>query len=83
MHTYNRTSGESPSRATYRAVAETKGCDPLELPPIAHSVEADAMDSFVANSMAVTDFRTAFEYAGCKVILTTNRVRVASRNGNT
>ena len=65
------TSGDEPiSRQVIDAVADVKGVDPLELPPLYDTVDPDALDSLfggAGSGAAITELR--LEIAGCEVLV--------------
>lgn len=63
-------------RTTCRAVAEAKGVDPLDLPPLAETIDVESLDTFVNRSSDVVAFSLAFEYAGCLVTITETEISV-------
>lgn len=56
----------SPSVRIIEAVANLKGCDPLDLPPLQHVVDADALDAIIADDKSI---EIEFQYANTKVSL--------------
>ena len=64
------------SRTVYGAVAETKGVDPLDLPPLAQVIDGESLDKFVAQSSDNITFSVQFEYAGCRVTITETEVSI-------
>lgn len=76
MHRYSLTDDVSASQATYLAVAEATNCDPLELPPIAQAIDADAVDDLFTNPRSTEDLLVTFEYADHLVTITPEDVRV-------
>lgn len=70
---------ESPSEATYFAVAEAKGCDPLDLPPLAAAISTDGLDDFVRRSTETENLTCSFDYAGCSVMVSDEEIRVHVR----
>lgn len=79
LHRYPLADAESVSQATYVAVAEAKGCDPLDLPPIADAIEADALDALVRNVRSAGTLRATFEYADHEITVTPEAVSVEAR----
>ncbi len=69
----------APSRATYLAVARARDCDPLDLPPLAGTVDPDGLDALVDGSADAEGVAGTFEYAGCSVTVTAEEVRVVVR----
>lgn len=78
MHRYSLADAETVSQATYMAIAEAKGCDALDLPPIAEAIDADALDNLVSNSRTTDDLLITFEYADHEVTVTPDAVHVES-----
>jgi len=76
MAAYERGPGEQPTEAAYTAVADATDTDPLDLPPIADSVDPGALDSLVEQQGEDGDVCCTFEYAGCTVELTADAVDV-------
>lgn len=67
---------EAPSRAAYVAVAAAKGCDALDLPPLARYVDPDALDAIVDRATDSDGPTSTFQYAGYSVTITVDEVRV-------
>ncbi|UPV74027.1 hypothetical protein M0R89_15995 [Halorussus limi] len=69
--------GDSPpSEAVVLAVADARGCDPLDLPPLNGALDPDALDSLFGDRVsgrARTGGRVTFEYADCTVTVTGTR----------
>lgn len=59
--TYRPSEGEKPSIAVISAVSEHAGVEPLELPPLYDSVDADALDALFA-SLAAKTTPTTFRF---------------------
>ncbi len=58
------------SEAIVSAVADARDCDPLELPPLFHTIDTDALDSVVARQRGPRrqeTVRVEFEYANYAV----------------
>jgi hypothetical protein len=72
--------GEQPSEAVVRAVAEVRGCDPVELPPLNGALDPDALDDLFEDTVGGRPRRggrLAFEYADCRVnVLGGEKIRV-------
>lgn len=68
--------GVTPSRATYLAVAEATDRDPMDLPPLMDTIDADALDAFIDRGSDTVGSKLTFEYAGCSVTVTTEEVTV-------
>ena len=64
------------SRTVYGAVAETKGVDPLDLPPLAQAIDGESLDKFVAQSNDNLTFSIQCGYAGCRVTITETEVSI-------
>ena len=64
------------SRTIYGAVAEAKGVDPLDLPPLAQVIDGESLDKFVAQSSDNLTFSVQCEYAGCRVTITETEVSI-------
>ena len=67
---------ESLSRTVYGAVAEAKGVDPLDLPPLARAIDCESLDKFVDQSSDTMTFSIQFEYAGCRVTITETEISI-------
>lgn len=78
-HRVPLTEDVGPSRATYLAVARARDCDPLDLPPLAATIDPDGLDALVDGSPATEGVVATFEYAGCSVTVTDEEARVALR----
>lgn len=58
------------SRQVIDAVADAKGVDPLDLPPLYDSVDPDALDAiFPADGSGASITSLRFEVAGCEVLV--------------
>ena len=64
------------SRTVYGAVAEAKGVDPLDLPPLAQAIDGESLDKFVAQSSDKVTFSIQCRYAGCRVTITETEVSI-------
>ena len=64
------------SRAVYGAVAEVKGVDPLDLPPLAQVIDGESLDKFVAQSSDTVTFSIQCDYAGCRVTITETEISI-------
>lgn len=64
------------SRTIYRAVARAKGVDPLDLPPLAESIDGESLEQFVNRSSVDVAFSLSFEYADCSVTVTESEISV-------
>ena len=82
MSEFDVTSTEPLSRTIYGAVAEAKGVDPLDLPPLARAIDCDSLDKFVAQSSDNATFSIQFEYAGCRVTITETEVSIDLKKDN-
>jgi hypothetical protein len=61
---------DSISRQVIDAVADAKGVDPLDLPPLYDRVDPDALDSFFpADGASAPVASLRFEVAGCEVLV--------------
>ena len=63
-------------QTVYGAVAEAKGVDPLDLPPVAQVIDGESLDKFVAQSSDNLTFSIQCEYAGCRVTITETEVSI-------
>ena len=70
------------SRTIYGAVAEAKGVDPLDLPPLAQVIDGEALDKFVAQSSDNLTFSIQCEYAGCRITITETEVSIDLKKDN-
>jgi hypothetical protein len=68
--------GEPPSRRVVGAISEATGRDPLELPPLAETIDPDALDALFSGGLQsdgsgspTTDGQVAFRFAGCEVVV--------------
>jgi hypothetical protein len=64
--------GERPSEAVLFAIAEVRGCDPTDLPPLNGVIDPEALDdlfSVTAGGDSRCGGRLAFEYADCRVVV--------------
>lgn len=64
-----QTPGEAPSHAVIEAVAEQRGCDVRDLPPLYDSIDTDALDRLFADPAATTSRVLRFSYDGSTVEL--------------
>ena len=68
---------ELPSEAVYSVVAAVSDRPPLELEPLAHVIDPDALDRLFGRSSSASSSRRAeFEYCGYRVVVTADAVRV-------
>lgn len=65
---------ESPSEGVYVAVADVENCPPLEPPPLAETVDPDALDTLLLDSDGSN--RISFDYCGYDVTVTPDEIRV-------
>lgn len=71
---------ESPSEAVLRSVATITGVTAVELDPLYETIDPDALDAlFEGNAPA----SVTFFYAGCRVVVEPDRVRVETRHRKT
>lgn len=54
-------------------VAETRNIDPLDLPPLGESIDADALQSLVESSESI---RIVFEYDGYEVAVSNETISI-------
>lgn len=74
---YERDRGESPSEAVIEAVSDHTGTDPLELDPLYHVIDPDALDGvFETAPEDGVDAEVSIRYNGCTVTVTHDEVRV-------
>lgn len=65
--------------AVIESVASVKDEDPLELPPLGHHTDSEALNQFVANTVAGT---IRFSYAGFDIEITSaGELTVSERSG--
>ncbi|PSQ17146.1 hypothetical protein BRD00_08970 [Halobacteriales archaeon QS_8_69_26] len=76
MSEFDVTGTEPLSRTVYGAVAEAKGVDPLDLPPLAQVIDGESLDKFVAQSSDNLTFSVQCEYAGCRVTITETEISI-------
>lgn len=63
-------SDEAVSQQVVKAVADAKGVDPLDLPPLYDSIDPDALDALFSNADASTSMpELQFRVAGCEVLV--------------
>jgi hypothetical protein len=75
---------DEPVSTIVEAVASVKGVDTTALRPLQRTVDTDALHSLISHtesrmhrsSVDSEDFRVSFDYEGCEVSITRNRVRV-------
>lgn len=69
--------GERPSEAVYSVVAAVSDRPPLELDPLAHAIDPDALDRlFGQPSSRPDDLRAEFECCGYRIVVTAETVRI-------
>lgn len=56
--------GQTVTERVIRAVANGTGTDPLELPPLAATIDPDALNALIRT---LSDGEVSFRYAGCAV----------------
>jgi hypothetical protein len=71
-HQYTLGADETHSEGVYNVVAMAKDCSPLELPPLAETIDPDALDALLAGSTA----RISFRYCGYEVVATGDEIQV-------
>ena len=78
--TVHRTTDGPMSDAVVTGVAAARETSPLELPPLADTVDPDALNTLFAADR--TSCRVTFRYAGCHVLVAADRtVTVTSAPG--
>lgn len=78
-HHYDRDTIESCSNVVVSAVADTLNRSPLDLEPLYHRVDPEALDNLVDRSLGLGDSEdpsVRFSFAGCRVMATPVTVRV-------
>lgn len=65
---------EVPSSGVYAAVAAADGRSPLDLPPLARTIDPDALDALLTPQAGAHE--VTFEYAGYLVTATPETIRV-------
>lgn len=58
-----------PSRAVIEVIAEASDTDLTELPPLQHTIDAEALDVLIAQSDTNTGIELTFEYANTVVMI--------------
>lgn len=71
---YALSDGESPSTAVYFAVSDTENCSPIDLPPLAETIDPDGLDKLLADDTGSSE--ATLEYYGYEVIVTCEEIRV-------
>ena len=82
MSEFNVEGTEPLSRTVYGAVAEAKGVDPLDLPPLAQVIDGESLDKFVAQSSDNLTFSIQCEYAGCRITITETEISIDLKKDN-
>jgi hypothetical protein len=67
---------EGPCEATVHAVAQVTDRKPLDLPPLAWTIDPDSLCGLVESSPDARRLNVAFEYADCLVTVTPTEVAV-------
>ena len=68
---------DPPSEAVYSVVAAVSDRPPLELEPLAHVIDPDALDRLFARPSSASSARRAeFEYCGYRIVVTVDAVRI-------
>lgn len=65
---------EAPSTAVYSVVAAVENRSPLDISPLAHAIDPDALDALLAGERGAE--RVSFEYCGYAVTATPDEIRV-------
>lgn len=82
---YDAESDRSVSLLVVQLVAIASDRDPVDLPPLARSVDTDALDAVVDSTLVEGDeksVRVSFEYGGYRIVIEPNGVvRLLSDNG--
>lgn len=75
--TCERRRGEAPSEAVVRAVSRLTGTDPLELDPLYHTIDPDALDGvFERSPGGDVEADVTLEFNDCTVTVTNDTVDV-------
>lgn len=71
---YTLDGDETPSEGVYSAVAAVKECSPLELPPLAETIDPDALDTALTNERQPAEI--SLRYCAYAVDVTPDEVHV-------
>lgn len=67
QYVYELAPEQLPSEAVYRTVAAATNTEPLELPPLAETIDTDALDRLHGPGATDTGANTTFAYGGLHV----------------
>lgn len=80
--TYERERWEAPSEAVVRTVSSLTGTDPLELDPLYHVIDPDALDGlFHEPADDDADAELSIQFNGCTVTITRDTVYARRLDG--
>ncbi|SFC52199.1 hypothetical protein SAMN05444422_109214 [Halobiforma haloterrestris] len=65
-------STESVSIDIVTAVADARGVDPTELPPLYYAIDPDAIDQLFQSQVQNESLRVQFTFAGCNVTISSD-----------
>lgn len=81
-HSYTLQDGTVASETVYTAVAELTDRSPLELEPLAYSIDPDALDEFAAGADDDRHWYVSFDYDGYRITVTTDEVVLKGRDSH-
>lgn len=73
---YELASGERPSEGVVAALAAVTGKSPLDLYPVGHVIDTDALDTLLTENGSKSPDEVAFRYAGWIITITATEIRV-------
>lgn len=59
----------TPATTVISAVAEVTDSDPIELPPLYHTIETDALNRLFLSKRSDPEIQVSFQYEGCEVTI--------------
>lgn len=71
---YTLDADEPPSEGVYSVVAVMEDCSALDLPPLAETIDPDALDSLLKGNSGSEE--VSFHYCGYEVTATSDEIRV-------
>lgn len=75
-HRYTLGPDEAPSNGVYTAVAEMEACSPLDLTPLAETIDPDALDTILTDHAQKHGIQTTFHYCQYEVVASPGEIHV-------
>lgn len=71
---YTLSEGESPSTGVYFAISEIENCSPIDLPPLAETIDPDGLDKLLTGDTGSSE--ATLEYYGYELTVTREEILV-------